>query len=874
MLESYDMQMLDYPADTDISMHPSSSDQWFPDEAKMEEDVPLKVDNFEGHHMDAHVSMKTDFYSQEREDATIEIDMEPLIETPNVEYEMGDGEDLHEDDNLVDVEVYDASRALSPSIPSTESGQVAQPALLHPSAHLEESADINKVVLPEPPSHASLPNHSPSIHEVVPGVEVTTDLALPERHALSVSEPATSSATFPDEIESNTTNHHFDPFVLAADREDPHPEQYEVVQETLPSSELLGLADEPVASILPSPSPPLPNTAERQETLHGNLEEGSVDHLSAQSTGDPHEISEGVYIDPPPPVLLAVAPDEVFEFTLFNDLSNGSPTSETNIQMKGVLLQHLPTLYYEPLSTVFETLRQEQHVQSKFHLADSELVLDAIDLSLPISEDNAYAREVTLHDLNVLHDAYGIAGPLRMKLHSVTPRFIARYQYLQENIGQLELGQPSVDLTTSVDAIDNEQAKSTEFVFKKPDLPHDSLEGVDPTALSRPKEGAREGAQADDLDYSEATKEHRTSEPQPEYEDEEERAGKITDDLGDDHSESEASNADDEARLPHDTTNNQQSLGDRQENAEPDSIEDQGSDPSVVELDVLEAKFSNGNPFNDEEASEQIRSSSSKSQSQEHEDPVGVDPVVYLETEDGGVRKEQVEYPDQDEVGPEWPEYDEQGHEDYEDSEEHDDDEHGDYEGSEEHHDDASGEEDQAVTRQDEERARPENSLALGPLGTGTVDDKTVGREGDSLDLDSPPEQAAVATEAERDVYDNSGNDDQGPSLPDAVSHQSPEPVEGDRDADRVGGAVTEVPFGPVLFDGEAWDDDLDREGDLDARWDEDNTPSASNQSSVTLSSKTSKRSFDEFESNGEGCDEIHVWEGPSSPDSKRSRTR
>lgn len=48
----------------------------------------------------------------------------------------------------------------------------------------------------------------------------------------------------------------------------------------------------------------------------------------------------------------------------------------------------------------------------------------------------------------------------------------------------------------------------------------------------------------------------------------------------------------------------------------------------------------------------------------------------------------------------------------------------------------------------------------------------------------------------------------------------------------------------------EAWDDDLDAEGDPDLSWDveEEGHETASNESSVTLSSKTSKRSFDEID--------------------------
>ena len=57
-----------------------------------------------------------------------------------------------------------------------------------------------------------------------------------------------------------------------------------------------------------------------------------------------------------------------------------------------------------------------------------------------------YAREVTLHDLNVLHDTSGIGGPLRARLYAPSIRFIVRYQQLQEHVSQLHLEQPPLAL--------------------------------------------------------------------------------------------------------------------------------------------------------------------------------------------------------------------------------------------------------------------------------------------------------------------------------------------------------------------------------------------------------------------------------------------
>lgn len=70
----------------------------------------------------------------------------------------------------------------------------------------------------------------------------------------------------------------------------------------------------------------------------------------------------------------------------------------------------------------------------------------------------------------------------------------------------------------------------------------------------------------------------------------------------------------------------------------------------------------------------------------------------------------------------------------------------------------------------------------------------------------------------------------------------------------------------------EEWEDDLDGEGEIDDTWDEGNevetAQSNSNNSSITLSSKASKRSYDELDSdeNGDEDGDSHHWTPPSSP--------
>jgi hypothetical protein len=130
--------------------------------------------------------------------------------------------------------------------------------------------------------------------------------------------------------------------------------------------------------------------------VNSNLEEETDDHegpnilehepeveqadASVHSTGDPHEISEGVYIDPPPAVVLLVPTEVQHHFSLFNE-----PQEESSPNIE-VILQHLPTLYYEPLHSVFEAFRQEEHLHTLFDTTNAELTLDAYELHLVVSE--------------------------------------------------------------------------------------------------------------------------------------------------------------------------------------------------------------------------------------------------------------------------------------------------------------------------------------------------------------------------------------------------------------------------------------------------------------------------------------------------------
>jgi hypothetical protein len=66
-------------------------------------------------------------------------------------------------------------------------------------------------------------------------------------------------------------------------------------------------------------------------------------------------------------------------------------------------------------------------------------------------QDNAYIRDMSLHDIDMLHDNAALPGSLRLKLQTVSPRFIMRYSALRAQISGLELEGDSYVSTGAVE---------------------------------------------------------------------------------------------------------------------------------------------------------------------------------------------------------------------------------------------------------------------------------------------------------------------------------------------------------------------------------------------------------------------------------------
>ncbi|KJA27083.1 hypothetical protein HYPSUDRAFT_52103 [Hypholoma sublateritium FD-334 SS-4] len=860
MLDTYDMQVLDYSADHDIQMHPSSSDQWFQDEAKMEEDSPAIFKD------ESDIHLNTGAFTDEK--VTIEVDMEPVLDLQNTEYDMLDDHEVHPTE-ILDVELYDISHTDSPAMLAVDSAQGEIFAPFHTPE--QDSAPVESLPTESlnPAPLLDLPSMTPRAREEVPIGEVFAESS--QVGSTHTSEPAyeTESTVEFVELAAEVTQDSADtsPHTNFHDADAPGPdledEEHRYVPDEVQALESEErFVEQPLESELDSLH--APRSTENDSDVHPAVAESddNVDPNAVPadniSTGDPHEISEGVYIDPPPPVLLSIASDGQFAFSLFNKTSAWNEVTAKDNETQpaaNVLLSAFPTLYYEPLSTVFDALRQEESVRTVCSTPEIELVLEAVDLQLIMSEDNMYAREVTLHDLNVLHDVSGIEGLLRMRLYTSTPRFIARYQYLQDEVSRLNLEPAAGDaaLETSAEGVPPQEehyealGAHAEYETAQTDRGQTSLEG-----------GETEEADTQVLYEGDDTYGHLHNGP------EQDRAAESLDEAtapagsgahgdanagqqgvtSEGHDEEANDNHNEDEAAAYHSAPTSESLDNV---VRPDDYEERTKD--VITLEKLEANLG-------EKANEFFDPSQDLTEE------------VDAECEDVDYEEEHSNLPESNQEKPE--EYQAQ-----------------DPQLSIEHEDSEHTEEDRhfaEIPKQDEpsEYQHVEN---LGDVNASTTD------QGQFLELSDPldPKYEVDYDQASyidgRDEDHEGDNDDGGANAiyEESVSAHTFEEFSHSEETGSIVEATSDylLPH-PDLEDNEKdweYDVDGDHEGNITAIWDEDNeeaNKSTSNASSTTLSSKASKRGFEEVDSDEEDYEngDNQHWSPAGSPGPKRSRTR
>lgn len=335
-MESFDSPMMDF-TDDNTAMQIGSSNSW---ETLMDDDM-------------AHFQTPQN----------VEIDMESYEDVENPEYEMTDeaSVDQRNGDELQDVEVYDAAEehhdygsfhgdgAEMPDAMPLPQSVVDTPFM--PEAYLEPE-QITHEVHDGVSSHSAEPAAEPHIET---SAEFVISFSESDQQAL---EPEPSVLHPTDSVHGD--QHSQDQTAVQTEQDVPH---------DVPYSDHASTTEHEKASV--------DGWTEGQQ----HQTEAPNDVSAGESVGDPHEISEGIYIDPPPPVLLTLHPSSD-TFCLFN-----YPTDEKSDSNLMLLLHDLPTLYYEPLSKVFEVLRNEGYITNTYDLSNGELVLDAYELvDLAISE--------------------------------------------------------------------------------------------------------------------------------------------------------------------------------------------------------------------------------------------------------------------------------------------------------------------------------------------------------------------------------------------------------------------------------------------------------------------------------------------------------
>jgi hypothetical protein len=330
------------------------------------------------------------------EDHAVEIEMEEYIEEP--EYDMLDDEHVEE---IHDVEVHDLQVATA-----QPAGTAPQISFSFSNETTTSIAEITSLVTPVPSTSRQSPaliQESSADQPAHPQDNVETSF---ERTESSHAAPTEPTPDVPAEVSASAIERVHETVEL--ERRDPdaaHP------VEEAPEDDIRALPDaepseqEVLAPLLEEPQTPLLTSAEELQERVVTAEhvdevssevplpdsEPHEDHEDAAVEGsNPHEISAGVYIEPPPGVLLEV-PSGHPSYSLFNPPSYSGHTTPSDEEANAgddaiILLHDRPTLFYEPIFSVFEALREEEPFSSSPDLRELELMFSFPSLSLVISE--------------------------------------------------------------------------------------------------------------------------------------------------------------------------------------------------------------------------------------------------------------------------------------------------------------------------------------------------------------------------------------------------------------------------------------------------------------------------------------------------------
>ena len=395
MVEPFDTPMVDFNEDSDIAM---GGEIWLQPGSRMEED-----------NQDAYSHVES-----------LEVDMMAYDETD--EYEMGDIA-VQMDQNVLDTEVPDISLYASPApLPEAElvlSYENHHPPPLMPEMHLMNQVD----------SHLILDHGNDDTREQLIPQGSDASQAIPVFHTDDLHLPGPSKL---GEVQDLQNNSYAVPDVRDEDANHAHSEYQGNTAVALLESSGLQERDPSLEHVTDPPEHALPQDdhqaeanadapslieqvgAQETETNeedshseivatigHGNVsgDEQEATTLTSHEVQDTDDITahaatqeydqqtESVLPEHLPPIYLTlfVASSESpsFEFVLFS--LSGSSTDQHADDLL-VVLQDQQFLFYEPISTVFDALRREDHIQSLEDYTEAEMAISVPGLHLAISE--------------------------------------------------------------------------------------------------------------------------------------------------------------------------------------------------------------------------------------------------------------------------------------------------------------------------------------------------------------------------------------------------------------------------------------------------------------------------------------------------------
>lgn len=394
LLEPFQVDtQMDYSGDHDVAMHGAgSSDPWpFPGES-------ITMDQ-DGNH-DETASAFT------HRDESVEVDMADEEEyRDHPEYEMVD-----RDDELLDVEVYDA--AVDEPSPAATMHDAPQLSGINSVDYMFESApSLPDVAIAE--AHALAESHTdPQSHNFDDLAAPVNGTFVAEYHATETDhEEAQDAPLEPSTVHSEYST---EPSLLPTSEADAH-----AIQENVESEHIINAQADAMPPLNVSEHQHEEHAPEQAEQIleyqqvsdqdahgeysrpdsdaHTHADDQQIQQLQeihevqqTQETHERHKIQEqeitnplepGFGVDPSPPIHLSFSFEDS-EFMLEDVWLFNAPAEEHG----EVLLQSHPLLYFATLDEVFAALRADEYTAQIPRLVDGEMVLEAHELQLSILE--------------------------------------------------------------------------------------------------------------------------------------------------------------------------------------------------------------------------------------------------------------------------------------------------------------------------------------------------------------------------------------------------------------------------------------------------------------------------------------------------------